>query len=387
VIPGGHLLRRECEGWSSDFVGVAARVVDDGRFQLKDGPVAAHEITPPPVLYHYTSAQGLAGIIPPNSWNVGHPDVDSKLEGAALLQASDVRFMNDSQELRFGASIFERRFRVAATNQAVPEKVRALALRLADTVSDPDLFGKGNLRCFAACFCKSGDLLSQWRGYAGGVGGFALGFTRDALTKHSYVLTPHFSQWGMVPLAVLKPVVYGDDAGEAAADAFIRLLQDPDSQPGLMRPSIDDPRMGFWVMLQYVLQEIAVVKHKAFSEEREWRLFWSGDQRWPPNIRTRASGLVPYLDIAVNAVKLTAAKERGLTDAEFNAYADPEVKDKVHAEIDAIVEAYGPSPTVAEVVVGPGPSQAEQVVAARDLVKISWNDPNVVRSSEVPFRG
>jgi hypothetical protein len=29
-------------------------------------------------------------------------------------------------------------------------------------------------RCLAACFCAKGDLLSQWRGYAGGTGGFAL---------------------------------------------------------------------------------------------------------------------------------------------------------------------------------------------------------------------
>jgi hypothetical protein len=324
--------------------------------------VDAHEKTPPPVLYHYTSAQGLAGIIPPNFWNVGNPDVDATLEGAAQLQASDVRFMNDSQELHFGASIFERRFRVAAADDAIRPNVRALVQRLADTVNDPYLFGLGNLRCFAACFCKSGDLLSQWRGYAGGVGGFALGFTRDALTKHSYVLT-HDAQGGVAPLAVLKPVVYGDEDGEAAADDFIRLLQNPNSQPWLMRTSIDEPKMGFWIMLQYVLQEIAVVKHDAFSEEQEWRSFWSGDLRWPPKIRTRASGLVPYLDIAVNAVKLTALNNPN------------------GAEGDEL------SPTVAEVVVGPGPSQSEQVVATRDLVKISGNDPKVVRPSDVPFRG
>jgi hypothetical protein len=73
------------------------------------------------MLYHYTTAQGLAGIIPPNSWNVGHPDVDTRLEGAAQLQASDVRFMNDSQELQFGASVFERRFRATATDRAIPK--------------------------------------------------------------------------------------------------------------------------------------------------------------------------------------------------------------------------------------------------------------------------
>ncbi|WP_196773074.1 DUF2971 domain-containing protein [Mycobacterium asiaticum] len=359
--------------------------MDDSSVFLKDDLVEVDRTTPPPILYHYTNAQGLVGILPPNSWNVGHPYVDAKLEGAAQLQASDVRFMNDSEELRFGASVFERRFRAGATNKSIPRDVQALLQRLADTVSDPDLFGKGNLRCFAACFCESGDLLSQWRGYAGGLGGFAVGFTRDALTKHSYVMTPHFSQWGFIPLAVLKPVVYGDDDGEAAADNFIKLLQDPNA-PELMRTSIGEPTMGFWMILQYVLQEIAVVKHWAFSEEKEWRLFWSGDQRWPPKIRPRASGLVPYLDIAVNAVKWTASQERSMTEEETSAYNDdPEIKASVDAEIDAIAKTYGP--TVAAVVVGPGLGQPEQVVATRDLVRSSWNDPDVVRPSKVTYRG
>lgn len=271
--------------------------------------------------------------------------------------------MNDFKELQFGASIFERSFREAAMDPTISPDVRALVGRLANIVSEPDPLNMGNLRCFAACFCESGDLLSQWRGYAGGVGGFAVGFSRDALVRHSYVRTAD-DQWAMFPRAELKPVMYGDDAGQAAADGFIRLLQNPASQPGLMQASINDPDMGFWIMLQYVVREIAVIKHRGFSDEKEWRLFWSGDCRWYPKMRARASGLVPYVDVAVNAPQYTAFFPHLMEEAD------------------------GPAArTIAAVIVGPGPNQSGQVVATRDLVRAGGNDPDVVQPSVVPYRG
>ena len=187
----------------------------------------------------------------------------------------------------------------------------------------------------------------------------------------------------------LRPVIYGDEDGDAAADSFIKLLQTPDAQPELMRTSINERRVAVWITLHYVFREIAALKHEAFSEEQEWRLFYSGELPWPARMRTRASGLVPYLDIAVNAVKLTAAMERGLTEAEFRADAegDAEVMAKVKGEVDAKAEASGRSRTVAKIFVGPGPDQPGQVAAARELVKSSGNDPDVVMPSKVPFRG
>lgn len=323
---------------------------------------ASEQTTLPPVLYHYTSAPGLAGIITPTSWRVDHPGVEAKLEGAALLHASDVRYMNDTQELQFGASIFERRFRVAARSNDIAPPIRSLAGTLADVLSDPDPFNRRNLKCFAACFCESGDLLSQWRGYAGGVGGFALGFAGTALAQDSYFVQP-YEHLDPPVRATLKPVVYGQEAGEAAADNFVRLLQAPENW--LMKISLEtESSTGAWNIVQFVFQEIAVIKHDAFREEREWRLFYSGDLRWPGHIRAGASGLTPYMHIAVNAVQLTEM---------MNQNNEERVGD--------------PQPTIVDLVVGPSPDQSGQVAAARELVRLGWHDPGVVRASGVPFRG
>lgn len=44
-------------------------------------------------------------------------------------------------------------------------------------------------------------------------------------------------------------------------------------------------------------------------------------------------------------------------------------------------------PTVVDLVVGPGADRAEQVVAAQELMRSTGRDPEVVRASEVTFRG
>ena len=45
------------------------------------------------------------------------------------------------------------------------------------------LHGLEDINIFAVCFCENGDLLSQWRGYAGGKYGYSIGFDSDALMQ------------------------------------------------------------------------------------------------------------------------------------------------------------------------------------------------------------
>jgi hypothetical protein len=67
--------------------------------------------TDPSTLYHYTDAAGLYGIVKPSfsSWEVDNPALEESLTKAAQLRASDVRYMNDSQELKFGGKFFVTR--------------------------------------------------------------------------------------------------------------------------------------------------------------------------------------------------------------------------------------------------------------------------------------
>jgi hypothetical protein len=145
--------------------------------------MSAHGVEPT-TLYHYTNAAGLLGILKPSfsSWEDDNTNLVPQLTKAAQLRASDVRYMNDSQELKFGARYFAPRLAQAATDESLPDDTRRACEGLAAFFLKADVFDWA-LRCFAACFCDNGDLLSQWRGYARGAGGggYAIGFNREAL--------------------------------------------------------------------------------------------------------------------------------------------------------------------------------------------------------------
>lgn len=185
------------------------------------------EAAPPSTLYHYTDAQGLIGILGSLSWSVnGFVDPTETFKVAAKLLASDVRYKNDREELMFGARVLWQRLHDAFGNGQVHGELRKALPRLAVEL-DPDRLWQWRWRCFAACFCEEGDLLSQWRGYAGGVGGFAIGFNSEALMANSYsfVFDPLMQQ--DVPARTkLRQVVYGVDSANEAADAAVNALID-----------------------------------------------------------------------------------------------------------------------------------------------------------------
>lgn len=275
---------------------------------------------------------------------------------------SDVRFMNDTEELRFGTQLLRERLGARVLDPSTPP---AFTSAFGDIIQflNPDDTLDWPRRCFATCFCSDGDLLSQWRGYAGGTGGFAIGFSQEALRNRTYALHP--AKAPMMPEqtseTTLRPVAYGREAGTAAIDAHIdKLMTGPNAN------LVTDGRPQFQglarnLLFSLLVDAVTTVKDSAFKDEREWRLVTLTEDQFPVKIRARARGLVPYMDVAVNIVYEENAVERA-------AY-------------------YRDHPTIVDLVVGPGPDQAEQVLAARELLRITGHNSAVVRPSTVPFRG
>ncbi len=309
----------------------------------------------PQVLYHYTNADGLIGILRPSSWGAVHPALEKMFAPpVAQLKASHVRYMNDTEELLYGVKVFAERFRTAAEDASTPETWVAAFNRLADVFSHGDVFNWG-LGCFASSFCECGDLLSQWRGYGGGIGGYAIGFSWDALAKYSEALYQMGPPTGTFPFAAdLRRVEYGKAAAEVAADRFIGWMRNSWSREESLIRTIVQKEMGVAWLASAALRELAVVKHEGFKEESEWRLSVTCADQYPVEIRARPSGLLPYLDIAVNVNREDAASH---------------------------------PPTIAKLVVGPCPDPPAQVAAAQELLKANGHDPDVVTKSNVPFRG
>src|SRR5580698_8671217 len=96
--------------------------------------------TPPSILYHYTTTEGLLGII------------ESK-----ELWATNILFLNDTSELVDAFKLF------ASELEANPIKLGERKGWL-QTMILPSL-ETAEVDHFVVSFCENGDLLSQWRAY------------------------------------------------------------------------------------------------------------------------------------------------------------------------------------------------------------------------------
>ncbi len=105
----------------------------------------------PQTLYHYTSQQGLIGIV-----------------SADELWATDIRYLNDSSEFTYAVQLAYKALREwKHTDLAYYQAFRKLAEeRLRESGSS----------ILVASLSEEGDLLSQWRGYCSPGPGFAIGF-------------------------------------------------------------------------------------------------------------------------------------------------------------------------------------------------------------------
>lgn len=237
---------------------------------------ALFERVPKETLYHYTSLSGLLGII-----------------GTRELRASDIRYMNDSTELRHTLNLLDAHLtRRLAAGCDEPMFLAAFQQWLGKrVVRGPMLFG--------ASFRANGNLLSQWRGYSVHGKGVSLGFDPEAI------------------------------ASLASAQGFSvgRCLYDSDLQKNIIEEMVNgvemlareasseghDPADGdkFFTRIEHDLLKIAaVLKHPAFEEEQEWRIVSPliDDVRHSAiHFREGASMLVPYF-----AFELASAQSEGI---------------------------------------------------------------------------
>lgn len=308
----------------------------------------------PPILYHYTNEAGLRGIVNPPSWDIDHPGYEPMLARAAQLWASDVRHMNDAQELLFLAAPLVERLRAAAADRSAPQQLAATLTRLANAFSNTDV-RSWTLRCFAACLCESSNVVPQWQVYAR-TGGYAIGFSWEALAEHSYAFHPEATVMGNTPFpAGLRRMAYDTPAAEAMADSLVGSLRNAYQNPQFewLRPHIEGGASGLFFLATLFMVELAVVKHGAFQHEREWRLIAVSEPGYPSKIRQRDGEDLPYLHIAVNM------ETQDATDL--------------------------PS-AIAQLVVGPGPDQPARITLARELLEARGHNPDVVIAYEGPLR-
>lgn len=224
----------------------------------------------PQILFHYTTASGLLGII-----------------STRKLWATHARFLNDATELQYGITLI--RFILSD----YPAHRLPTVRRYNHSAEGPNAFPGWHVPrpllddvrplFFITCFCEVDDLLSQWRGYSPSETGYSLGFHSYALVEDSF-------------RQELFRVIYDPREQESAVRSVIQRSLETDRESS----------KGEW--LEDKLIQLAIcLKHPSFAEEREWRLILhldlAGDRRRqlrPESlgIRYRSAGrfVVPYVE-------------------------------------------------------------------------------------------
>jgi hypothetical protein len=276
-----------------------------------------------PIVFHYTSAHGALGI------------VDS-----AELWCTLAYHMNDHTECRYVHEV-AMDIAVSMLSTATPE-IRSNIL--GEMRSRFDRIS--NIKLYVACLTEAGDLLSQWRGYAG-PGGYCLGFSLESLKQ----------------VSLMNQLFVGDvkyqckDQHEIVGPIVAELLSSISAVGGLPAEG-DAVEKLFEPFILQIARVAPRIKHSAFSEEREWRIY-SNPLKLYDNIldfRANSTGIIPFLKLGL---------DKGHTGEGANLLRD------------ICLRTFR---------TGPGPNATERQYAITDLVRVKRVRWQLASHSAAPLR-
>jgi hypothetical protein len=224
----------------------------------------------PDLLYHYTDVAGLIGICSSRS-----------------LWATNLRFVNDAQELAHAWSLMLDVLAEARAQATVPAQVELIEEIERATSSQwagyPDFY--------SVSFTADGDLLSQWRGYGSSGGGYAIGFEAAGLVRPP---APYPQ-----PERFLNRVIYDEAAQRqilgVTAEAMLELFATVDP----IGSDLTEARGRVFAALGELVGFAFSFKDPAWAEEQEWRAVYVVPDGELEGVEFRPSGgvAVPYVSL------------------------------------------------------------------------------------------
>jgi hypothetical protein len=236
-----------------------------------------HHLPIPNVFYHYTSAEGLIGIL-----------------SSKTIWMTELRYMNDMSELQYAKDKISSRLRIYIEKPNINDIQKEFLKRI---VSAFDPFSSGNA-VFSASFCESGNLLSQWRAYGGKGGGYAIGF--------DFLHTIRF----LNKRCVLRKVIYDkqmqDNVVDGVIDKYLSAIAKETTGRAMSNINQDDFVPAICQAFSGTAGELMFsFKHPDFHEEKEWRLVHhmninprfnrSGEI---PAFRSYDGNVIPYISVS-----------------------------------------------------------------------------------------
>ena len=290
---------------------------------------------PVPPLFHYTGAAAIRGILQ-----------------SGTVWASGAQYMNDWMEVVYGYDIVMNGLRDLLDNRKVSGRSRIVLHRVLRLMDEPD---SPFIDAYFASFCEKGNLLSQWRAYAG-TQGFAIEFD-PLVVKRQLTLTTK------APARNLR---------------LAKIEYDPQKQQQSFRELIDEVRETIGststhadkntlipTLVEFSRMVLsswaATVKHPGFEEEQEWRVIFQ---------------------------PLMTADERYLSTTEFNVRLEgPEFVTHVEFMPDKkILGKRGHLLPIKSIVCGPNVTMRSAKRAIEILLRNNGYEGVEIRKSEIPAR-
>ncbi|HTS37403.1 MAG TPA: DUF2971 domain-containing protein [Candidatus Solibacter sp.] len=208
-------------------------------------------------LYHYTDLAGLLGIVQNHDLWLTHS-----------------LYSNDSEEMVHGAKVVKGVIDEAIKNKQYDD---AYLQELSRLTSEPE-------GVYICCFCRNGNLLSQWRGYGANGAGVSLEFAPNPFTNVAGPDNTH-------GLLRFWKVFYNPDTQKKIIGSALKhyspgeLQNKGEALPALARKAADAVRFF-----------IPTFKNLDFKEEDEWRLVFTPapNIQVQPQFRVCRGMLVPY---------------------------------------------------------------------------------------------
>ena len=229
-------------------------------------------------LYHYTGIGSLVGIA-----------------AGGVLWASHVYYLNDSKEILHACDVLHEALKPRLVfGEFTPNELEFSKQFLEWSKT----FYGNRYNLFVFSLSEERSLLSQWRSYTPHGKGISLGFSPNFLSS----LTANNG------LRIAKCIYTRPEQEEILRSLFEKLLlRFRELQPEF-DPTKTQPEFSYYPFLEQfrgdVLQVLAVIKHEAFKEEREWRLVSRYFENFTvPEIdfREGSSMLVPYIKLKVGS--------------------------------------------------------------------------------------
>lgn len=224
--------------------------------------------TLPSRLFHYTSLEGLVGIVTSRTFFL-----------------SDMLASTDQSEIRYGIDLVREVLEDSKADKLLRNVWRHY--------SNHELLGIGDSTAVhALCFCAGDDVLTQWRGYSS-AGGCAIG-----------VDFPKLMQTANAAGFALGRILYDRDRQVKSIRRAIRCVQELFTAGG--SNSEDERVLQEWAgnVGLFLLKSALLFKHEAFVSENEWRVF---GLRVPDvrKFRLRGNTITAYVELSFAPLLMT----------------------------------------------------------------------------------